>query len=152
MTVSSAAKLQINSHWGEKLVQVISAASCGVLWCSAVFCVFQAYRNYENTKEEDPRKRRSSSANRPQLRWSGTPGTEWLSGVHTPQWQSPWRYWVTVTDSCSDIWLHELRVVSCYVRCVDIYATLLYIGWQWRNIVPYLCQLIFATILWVKLW
>jgi len=27
----------------------------------------------------------------------------------------------------------------------------LYIGWQWRNFVPYLCQLVFAAILWVKL-
>jgi len=26
-----------------------------------------------------------------------------------------------------------------------------YIGWQWRNFVPYLCQLVFAAILWVKL-
>jgi len=25
------------------------------------------------------------------------------------------------------------------------------LGWQWRNVVPYLCQLVFATILWVKL-
>jgi len=25
-------------------------------------------------------------------------------------------------------------------------------GWQWRNFVPYLCQLVFAAILWVKLW
>jgi len=28
----------------------------------------------------------------------------------------------------------------------------LYIGWQWRNLVPYLCQLVFGAILWVKLW
>ena len=27
----------------------------------------------------------------------------------------------------------------------------LYIGWQWRNFDPYLCQLVFAAILWVKL-
>ena len=27
-----------------------------------------------------------------------------------------------------------------------------YIGWQWRNFGPYLCQLVFAAILWVKLW
>ena len=27
----------------------------------------------------------------------------------------------------------------------------IYIGWQWRNFVPYLCQLVFADILWVKL-
>jgi len=27
-----------------------------------------------------------------------------------------------------------------------------YIGRQWRNFVPHLCQLIFAAILWVKLW
>ena len=27
----------------------------------------------------------------------------------------------------------------------------LYIGWQWRNFVPYLCRLVFAAILWVKL-
>jgi len=27
----------------------------------------------------------------------------------------------------------------------------LYIGWQWRNFVPYLCRLIFRAILWVKL-
>ena len=27
-----------------------------------------------------------------------------------------------------------------------------YTGWQWRNFVPYLCQLIFAAILYVKLW
>jgi len=27
-----------------------------------------------------------------------------------------------------------------------------YIGWQWRNFVPYLCQLIIAAILQVKLW
>ena len=26
-----------------------------------------------------------------------------------------------------------------------------YIGWQWRNFVPYLCQLVFAAFLWVKL-
>ena len=26
-----------------------------------------------------------------------------------------------------------------------------YIGWQWRNFVPYLCRLDFAAILWVKL-
>jgi len=25
-----------------------------------------------------------------------------------------------------------------------------YTGWQWRNFVPYLCQLVFAAILWVK--
>ena len=25
------------------------------------------------------------------------------------------------------------------------------IGWQWRDFVPYLCQLVFAAILWVKL-
>ena len=28
----------------------------------------------------------------------------------------------------------------------------MYIGWQWRNFVPYLCQLDFAAILWVKLY
>ena len=27
-----------------------------------------------------------------------------------------------------------------------------YIGWQWRNFVLYLCQLVFTAILWVKLW
>jgi len=27
----------------------------------------------------------------------------------------------------------------------------LYIGWQWRDFVPYLCQLVFGAILWVKL-
>ena len=40
--------------------------------------------------------------------------------------------------------------------CVIIYSeslalALLYIEWQWRNFVPYQCQLIFAAILWVKL-
>ena len=34
------------------------------------------------------------------------------------------------------------RTVLYYVR----------IGWQWRNLVPYLCQLAFGAILWVKLW
>jgi len=24
--------------------------------------------------------------------------------------------------------------------------------WKWRNFVPYICQLVFAAILWVKLW
>jgi len=28
----------------------------------------------------------------------------------------------------------------------------IHIGWQWRNFVPYLCQLVFTAILWVKLW
>ena len=27
----------------------------------------------------------------------------------------------------------------------------LHIGWQWRNFVPYLCQLVFVAILWAKL-
>jgi len=27
-----------------------------------------------------------------------------------------------------------------------------YIGWQWRNLVPYLCQLVFGAISSVKLW
>jgi len=27
----------------------------------------------------------------------------------------------------------------------------IYIGWQWRNFDPYLCQLVFAAILWVNL-
>ena len=31
------------------------------------------------------------------------------------------------------------------------YDSLLCTGWQWRNFVPYLCQLVFAAILWVKL-
>ena len=29
-------------------------------------------------------------------------------------------------------------------------VVLKYIGWQWRNFAPYLCQLVFAAILWVK--
>ena len=28
----------------------------------------------------------------------------------------------------------------------------IYIGWKWRNLVPYLCQVVFGAILWVKLW
>jgi len=48
MTVSSAAKLQINSHWGKtgasylsrvlRCSAVFTIASCGVLQCSVVVC------------------------------------------------------------------------------------------------------------------
>ena len=30
-------------------------------------------------------------------------------------------------------------------------AIFIHMGWQWRNFVPYLCLLVFAAILWVKL-
>ena len=33
----------------------------------------------------------------------------------------------------------------------DSFSFNIYIGWRWRNFVPYLCQLVFAAILWVKL-
>jgi len=41
--------------------------------------------------------------------------------------------------------------VKSKTRLQKVLLKLLYIGWQWRNIVPYLCQLVFAAILWLKL-
>jgi len=36
--------------------------------------------------------------------------------------------------------------------CVSRYSWVVYTGWQWRNFDPYLCQLVFAAIFWVKIW
>jgi len=51
-------------------------------------------------------------------------------------------------------WLSTNKsTVKSKVYCSGEGATppqVLYIVWQWRNFVPYLCQLIFAAILWVK--
>ena len=56
---------------------------------------------------------------------------------------------------CSRI-LHAVaddQTCRCYSRMKIslLGANVIYTRWQWRNFVPYLCQLVFAAILWVKL-
>jgi len=54
--------------------------------------------------------------------------------------------------SSSDVTATLLIVAACGWRCrrYDVGGGGQYIGWQWRNLVPYLRQLVFGAILWVK--
>ena len=70
-----------------------------------------------------------------------------------------WRYFLITIPSCIYGNMHQ-RAQSWPVgplgfknscMLILIFFTRLYIEWQWRNFVPYLCRLVFAAILWVKL-
>ena len=58
-------------------------------------------------------------------------------------------WWCLSVLIYSDMWQTDWRTDRH--ATIDVPRIALYTGWQWRNFVPYLCKLVFATILWVKL-
>ena len=70
----------------------------------------------------------------------------WLCLAAWPDWHSRW--------SCCFKWLSTVvskRMIDRLIDWLIKICHILYTGWQWRNFVPYLCQLVFSAILWVKL-
>jgi len=47
--------------------------------------------------------------------------------------------------------VHTKYSVLYHIAATCSFLMFYVLGWQWRNFVPYLCQLVFAAILWVKL-
>jgi len=73
------------------------------------------------------------------LRWS-SPTSHRSTAYHRAQNRRVWTEHSRIGTATSASGQSTRRWWWCYS-----------LGWQWRNVVPYLCQLVFATILWVKL-
>jgi len=55
-----------------------------------------------------------------------------------------------IRDSAASIVVNPRQLCIAFV--LQCWVMSKYIGYQWRNFVPYLCQLVFAAILYVELW
>ena len=60
-------------------------------------------------------------------------------------------YIIVIVNNRTTLQLSTLSLLFSH-KCLSQYSKeYLYIGWQWSNFVPYLCQLVSDAILWVKL-
>jgi len=136
-------------------------------WSWPVGC---AWRKYRSNFVLDCRPSSAQVPNRSLrngLRWfnSGLYARKFI-GLHRRMHASCAR---SLSRACSSGSFNERTTIACCLKLVqaaaadekplspsqiaklEYFRAPICIGWQWRNVVPYLCQLVFATILWVKL-
>ena len=86
------------------------------------------------------------------IQHSATPGldtrrynTRCISWIFNTLWYQAWVHVATIHNII--FWIFNTERHKAWLLDATIHQ---YIGWRWHNFVPYLCQLVFATILWEK--